>query len=145
MAEEAGKENLVLFGLTADQAAGSGGWYDPRWHYDNEMETRRSLGAIFDNHFGPNEPGIFEPNRKTLRGVGYYVRPAHLTSYAKTQEEVGLLYADRKSWLRLAILNVANSGKFSSDRAIGEYAAEIWNAQKCPVESCSDKALTPSR
>lgn len=135
MAEEAGEENLFLFGLTADQVAGSRGWYNPRWHYDNEVETRRALDLIFNNHFSPNEPGIFEPIRKTLLDIDYYMHLADLTSYAKAQEKVGQLHADRKSWLKRAILNVASSGKFSSDRAIGEYAAEIWNAQKCSVES----------
>jgi len=135
MAEEAGEENLFLFGLTADQVAESRGWYNPRWHYDHEEETRRALDLIFDNHFSPHEPGIFEPIRKTLLGIDYYMHLADLTSYAQTQVQIGQLYADRKSWLKRAILNVASSGKFSSDRAIGEYAAEIWNAQKCPIES----------
>jgi len=135
MAEEAGEENFFLFGLTADQVAESRGWYNPRWHYDHEEETRRALDLIFDNHFSPDEPGIFEPIRQTLLGTDYYMHLADLTSYAQTQVQVGQLYADRKSWLKRTILNVAGSGKFSSDRAIGEYAAEIWNAQKCAVES----------
>ena len=66
MAEEAGEENLFLFGLTADQVTGSRGWYNPRWHYDHEPETREALDLIFSNHFSPNEKGVFEPLRETL-------------------------------------------------------------------------------
>ena len=66
MAEEAGEENFFLFGLTAEQVAGSRGWYSPRWHYDNEPETRAALDLIFSGHFSRNEPGIFEPLRGTL-------------------------------------------------------------------------------
>jgi glycogen phosphorylase len=59
MAEEAGEENFFLFGLTADQVANSRGWYDPRWHYENESETRAALDLIFSDHFSRDEPGIF--------------------------------------------------------------------------------------
>ena len=61
MAEEAGEENLFLFGLTADQVANSRGWYSPYWHYENEPETRAALDLIFSNHFSRHEPGLFEP------------------------------------------------------------------------------------
>ena len=61
MAEEAGEENLFLFGLTAEQVAASRGWYNPRWHYENEPETRAALDLIFSDHFSRNEPGIFAP------------------------------------------------------------------------------------
>ena len=63
MAEEAGEENFFLFGLTAEQVAGSRGWYSPHWHYDNEPETRAALDLIFSDHFSRDEPGIFEPLR----------------------------------------------------------------------------------
>ena len=66
MAEEAGEENFFLFGLTAEQVAGSRGWYNPRWHYENEPETRAALDLIFADHFSRDEPGIFEPIRETL-------------------------------------------------------------------------------
>ena len=66
MAEAAGEENFFLFGLTAEQVAGSRGWYSPQWHYDNEPETRAALDLIFSDHFSRNEPGVFEPLRETL-------------------------------------------------------------------------------
>ena len=135
IAEEAGEENCFLFGLTAEQVVGNRGWYDPRWHYENEPETRAALDMIFGNHFNPQEPGIFEPIRETLLTKGdYYMHLADLSSYVKTQERVAALYRDRPAWAAMAIHNVARSGKFSSDRTIGEYAADIWGAEPCPVD-----------
>lgn len=137
MAEEAGEENFFLFGLTADQVANSRSvyFYDPRWHYENEPETKAALDLIFNGHFSRTEPGVFAPIRETLLDRGDYFRHlADLTSYAQTQQRLGELYSDPDAWTRKAILNVACSGKFSSDRTIAEYAAEIWNATPCPVE-----------
>jgi starch phosphorylase len=134
MAEEAGEENFSLFGLTAEQVAGTRGWYNPYWHYDNEAETKQALDLIFSNHFSRNEPGAFTPIRDTLLTNGdFYMHLADLKSYGETQERLGRLYADREGWATRAILNVASSGKFSSDRTIAEYAADIWNVKPCPV------------
>ncbi|HJS07255.1 MAG TPA: glycogen/starch/alpha-glucan phosphorylase, partial [Pirellulales bacterium] len=134
MAEEAGEENFFLFGLTAEQVQNSRGWYSPQWHYENEPETRAALDLIFNDHFSRDEPGIFTPIRETLLDRGdFFMHLADLTSYARAQEQVGKLYADPEAWTRKAIINVACSGKFSSDRTIAEYAAEIWNALPCPV------------
>jgi starch phosphorylase len=134
MAQEAGEENFFLFGLTAEQVASSRGWYDPHWHYWHEPETRQALDMIFGNYFSKNEPGIFGPIRDVLLTRGdYYMHLADLTSYAQTQARVGELYRDPHAWARKAIINVACSGKFSSDRAIEEYAADIWNAEPCPI------------
>src|SRR5262249_44373385 len=66
MAEAAGEENFFLFGLTADQVAGSRDWYSPRWHYDHEPEVRAVLDLVFSGRFNADEPGIFEPLRETL-------------------------------------------------------------------------------
>jgi starch phosphorylase len=134
MAQEAGEENFFLFGLTAEQVASSRGWYNPHWHYDNEPQTRRALDLIRDNHFSPDEPGVFTPILQTLLDRGdYYMHLADLTAYTRAQQQVGELYADPDAWARKAIINVACSGKFSSDRTIAEYAADIWNAAPCPV------------
>ncbi len=137
MAEEAGEENLFLFGLTAQQVADSRSvnFYNPRWHYENEPETRDALDLIFNDHFSPSEPGLFAPIRETLLDRGDYFRHlADLTSYARAQQQVGELYTQPDAWARKTIINIASSGKFSSDRTIAEYAAEIWNATPCPVE-----------
>jgi starch phosphorylase len=134
MAEEAGEENFFLFGLTAEQVADSRGWYNPYWHYDNEPETKHALDLIFSNHFSRNEPGAFTPIRDTLLTNGdFYMHLADLTSYGETQERLGRLYIDRHGWAAKAVLNIAGSGKFSSDRTIAEYAADIWNVKPCPV------------
>src|SRR6476619_6286197 len=134
MAEEAGEENFFLFGLSAQEVADSRSWYKPQWHYDNDPETRAALDLIFSDHFSRNEPGVFAPLRDALLTKGdYYMHLADLADYVRTQERVAALYADPEAWARKAILNVAGSGKFSSDRTIAEYAASIWNAEPCPV------------
>jgi glycogen phosphorylase len=134
MAEEAGEENLFLFGLTAEQVVAGRGWYDPQWHYENEPETRAALDLIFSDHFSRNEPGIFTPLRDMLLTNGdFYMHLADLTSYIQAHEQLGALYSDRNAWAQRAILNVASSGKFSSDRTISEYASGIWNVKPCPV------------
>ncbi|HXU89239.1 MAG TPA: glycogen/starch/alpha-glucan phosphorylase [Methylomirabilota bacterium] len=134
MAEEAGEANFFLFGLTADQVVGSRGWYSPQWHYDHEAETRAALDLVFSDHFSRNEPGVFAPLRDALLTAGdHYMHLADLTSYLEADRRLVQLYADPKGWAQKAVLNVAASGKFSSDRTIAEYAAEIWDAKPCPV------------
>jgi starch phosphorylase len=135
MAEEAGEENFFLFGLTAEQVASSRGWYSPSWHYRNEPETRAALDLILSDHFSPgDEPGVFAPLRETLlTGGDYYMHLADLRAYLDADQRLVELYADPDGWTRKAILNIAGSGKFSSDRTIAEYAAEVWNAKPCPV------------
>ena len=134
MAQEAGEENFFLFGLTADQVAGSRGWYNSYWHYEHEPETRAALDLIFSDHFSRNEPGVFGPLRDTLLTHGdHYMHLADLTSYLEADLRLRDLYTDQDGWVRKAILNVASSGKFSSDRTIAEYANQIWEVKPCPV------------
>ena len=134
MAEEAGEDNFFLFGLTAEQVASSRGWYDPHWHYENEPETHAALDLIFSDHFSRYEPGIFSPLRDTLLTNGdHYMHLADLKAYLEADQRLLALFADQGAWVRKAILNVASSGKFSSDRTIAEYASDIWNAEPCPV------------
>lgn len=134
MAEEAGEENFFLFGLTVEEVEKSRGWYNPYWHYDHEPETRAALDLIFSDHFSRNEPGIFAPLRDTLLTNGdHYMHLADLTPYCHAQEALGTLYANSGEWARKAILNIASSGKFSSDRTIAEYAQDIWKAAPCPI------------
>ena len=95
MAEEAGEENFFLFGLTAEQVAASRGWYSPRWHYENEPETRAALDLIFSDHFSRNEPGAFDPLREMLLTHGdFYMHLADLTSYLDADQRLTELYAD---------------------------------------------------
>lgn len=134
MAEEVGEENIFLFGLTADQVASSRCWYSPMWHYENETETRQVLDLIFSNHFSVGETGVFEPMREMLFTKGdHYMHLADLASYAAAHSAVAALHRDIAQWTRKAVLNVACSGRFSSDRTITEYASEIWKVGPCPV------------
>jgi starch phosphorylase len=134
MAEEAGAENMFLFGLTVEQVENSRAWYSPYWHYENEPETRAALDLIFADHFSRNEPRVFDPLHETLLTNGdHYMHLADLTSYCQAHERLGALYADPGAWAHKAILNVASSGKFSSDRTIAEYASDIWKAEPYPI------------
>jgi len=100
----------------------------------SEPETRKALDLLFSDHFNRNEPGIFAPIRDVLLTRGdYYMHLADLTAYAQAQARVGALFLDPEAWVRKAVMNVACSGKFSSDRSIAEYAADIWDAEPCPV------------
>jgi glycogen phosphorylase len=134
MAEAAGEENFFLFGLTADEVAGSRDWYKPQWHYENEPETRAALDLIFSGHFSRYETDVLEPLREVLLTHGdFYRHLADLTSYLEADRKLVALYADQDAWTRMVILNIAGSGMFSSDRTIAQYAAEIWGATRCPV------------
>jgi glycogen phosphorylase len=135
MAEEAGEENFFLFGLTAEQVADSADWYNPHWHYANEPETRGALDLLSSDHFSRHEPGLFQPILDTLLKDGDRFRHlADLTDYARAHRDLAAVYADADLWAKKAIINVACSGKFSSDRTITEYANEIWNLTRSPVQ-----------
>jgi starch phosphorylase len=134
MAEEAGEDNFFLFGLTADQVVGSRAWYSPYWHYEHEPETHAALDLIFSDYFSRNEPHVFEPLRDVLLTHGdFYMHLADLKAYLEADQRLVDLYARPEDWARKAILNIAGSGKFSSDRTIREYATDIWGAKPCPV------------
>ncbi|HEY7337903.1 MAG TPA: glycogen/starch/alpha-glucan phosphorylase [Bryobacteraceae bacterium] len=133
MAEEAGKENFFLFGLTSEQVVATRGWYDPRWHYEHDPETRAALDLISSNFFSRNEPGTFNPLLDTMTHVDFYMHLADLGSYLEADHRLTQLYGSPDAWAQKAILNVASSGKFSSDRTISEYAADIWQLEKCPI------------
>ncbi len=95
MAEEAGEENFFMFGLTAEQVANSRGWYNPRWHYENDPETRAALDLIFGDHFSRGESGIFAPLRDALLAHGdHYMHLADLKSYLEADGRLLALYAD---------------------------------------------------
>jgi starch phosphorylase len=134
MAAEAGEENFFLFGLTAEQVMSSRSCYSPQWHYEQEPEIRQALDLISSGHFSQLEPGVFAPLRDVLLTQGdHYMHLADLTSYLHADARLRALYAEPDGWARKAILNVAGSGKFSSDRTIAAYADQIWNLQPCPI------------
>jgi starch phosphorylase len=134
MAEEAGEENFFFFGLTAEQVASQRHSYNPRWHYENELETRAAIDLISSDHFSRHEPGVFTPLLDILLKNGdYYMHLADLQAYLESDGRLANLYANQGAWNGKSILNVASSGKFSSDRTIAEYAADIWNVEPCRV------------
>jgi glycogen phosphorylase len=134
MAEAAGEENFFLFGLTAEEVAGSRGWYNPGWHYDNEPETRAVMDLILSGHFCRNEPDVVTMLRNVLLAGGdTYRHLADLAPYLEADRKLQVLYGQPDEWWKKAVLNIAASGQFSSDRTIAEYAREIWNLKPCPV------------
>jgi starch phosphorylase len=133
MAEAAGEENFFLFGLTAEQVKESRAWYSPRWHYENDPETKAALDLISSDHFSRYEPGIFAPLYDLLTNGDFYMHLADLKAYLAADEQLVSLYKTQDDWTRRAILNVAASGRFSSDQTIQEYATDIWQVEPCPV------------
>jgi starch phosphorylase len=127
--EKVGEENIFIFGHTAEQLDEMRrGGYDPwRFYYDNE-ELKLALDMISTGYFSPDEPDRFKPLIDSLLREGdRFAFLADYESYIACQEEVDRLYRDPEMWTRKAILNVAHSGWFSSDRAVREYAERIWN------------------
>jgi starch phosphorylase len=138
MAREAGEDTFFLFGLTAEQVATSRGWYNPHWHYEHEPETQQALDMIAADYFSRDEPGTFRPIVDTLLSQGdFYMHLADLRAYLETQSHVDAVYATQDTWARMAIVNVACSGRFSSDHAINEYASGIWHIQALPITRCT--------
>jgi starch phosphorylase len=100
---------------------GSCGWYNPRWHYEHDSETRQALDLVFSNYFSRCEPGVFDPLQDMLLTQGdHHMHLADLNSYLEADQRLCALYANPDEWAGKAILNVAGSGKFSSDRTIAE-------------------------
>jgi starch phosphorylase len=135
MAAEAGEENFLLFGLTAQQVSDSRAWYDPRWHYDHDPETRAALDLIGAGHFSGSDRRLFQPLYNLLMNGDRYMHLADLQSYLEADQQMRDWYANPRDWARKAILNVASSGRFSSDRSISEYAKDIWGTKPCPISS----------
>jgi glycogen phosphorylase len=140
MSAQAGEENFFLFGLTAQQVADSRSWYRPQWHYDEDPEVKAALDAIESDAYSVHEPGIFRPIVDALMKHGdYYMHLADLQSYLAADQRMIETYQRHDEWTRMAILNVAASGHFSSDRAISQYAAEIWNTRPCRVSQSTNQ------
>ena len=126
--EEVGDNNIFIFGLTADQiqTMRSRGTYRP-WDYYSDPATKRVLDALNSDRFCPGEGGLFRwIFQSLLNGGDEYFHLADFPSYLKAQRQAGTEYQNAPLWTRKAILNVARTGKFSSDRTIAEYAQDIW-------------------
>jgi glycogen phosphorylase len=129
--EEVGPENFFLFGLKTeevDHLRRTG--YDPYRFYESDPELKRAIDQIATGHFSPGEPDLFAPIVDALlRNGDYFLLLADYRSYVDAQGRVDELFGDQDEWTRKTILNTANMGKFSSDRAVMEYARDIWGIQ----------------
>jgi glycogen phosphorylase len=129
--EEVGPENFFLFGLRAEEVEQlrlTG--YDPVSFYENDPELRHAIDLIASGGFSPGESGLFAPIVDALlRNGDFFLLLADYRSYVDTQGKVDELFENKDEWTRRTILNTANMGKFSSDRAVLEYAREIWGVQ----------------
>lgn len=135
MAEEVGMENIFIFGHTEEEINKLQGSYRPREWVDADDEIRSMVALVDSGYFSINEPNIFENLRRTLFDYGdRYFLFADLRMYHDTHEKATSMYRDdRAGWNRKAILNIAGSSKFSSDRTIKQYADEIWHIKPCKV------------
>jgi starch phosphorylase len=133
--QQVGAENFFLFGLTADevQAMKSAG-YNPRSFYESDEELRRCVDSLVSGQFSSGDPDLFRPLYDSLLNRDEYMLLADYRSYIDCQERVSAAYRDRDRWNRMSILTVARMGKFSSDRAIREYCADIWRTWPVKIE-----------
>lgn len=136
MAEEAGEENMFIFGHKAEEIEAMRPSYDPYDWVLRDHAIKNAVDLIFSGFFNVSEPHIFEPLRQALFDQGdRYFHFADLRSYADMHDQASFLYYNNiDEWARKAIVNIARSGKFSSDRTILEYATGIWHVKRCPIE-----------
>jgi glycogen phosphorylase len=133
--EEVGEENIFIFGLKSEEVEQRRRGYNPWDVYNYDEEIQSAFKLIEKDFFSLLEPGIFKPIiQSLLDGGDHYMLLADMRDYIQTQERVDAAYRDAEGWDRKAILNVARAGKFSSDRAIKEYATEIWHVEPCDGE-----------
>lgn len=126
--EEVGKENIFIFGLTADEVMALRPNYRPYDFFMKDPILVRAMNLIRDGFFSPEEPALFHPIVDSLTTKDPYMVLADFDGYRRCHEEIENAYRDREAWTKKAILNVARIGKFSSDRTIQEYNDEIWHA-----------------
>jgi glycogen phosphorylase len=128
MREEAGAENFFLFGLTASQIADLGrSGYNPRTYYERSPRLREVMDGLRDGRFSNGDVTTLAPLVKDLLTNDRYFVLADFDAYAAAQADVSAAFADVPHWSRMSLLNTARSGKFSSDRTIRQYCADIWN------------------
>ncbi|MDE7324696.1 MAG: glycogen/starch/alpha-glucan phosphorylase [Lachnospiraceae bacterium] len=140
--EEVGKENAFIFGLSSDEviAYEKNGGYNPKEIYNTDLDIRNVLTQLINGYYSPQDPELFrELYNSLLESNGYeradqYFILKDFRAYAEAQKKVEEAYRDETAWARSAILNVAKSGKFTSDRTIEEYVRDIWHLDKVKVE-----------
>ena len=140
--EEVGAENAFIFGMSSDEVINyeKHGGYDPMTIFNSDMEIRRVLMQLINGFYAPEDPGRFKDiydsllNRNSSERADTYFILKDFRSYAEAQKKVDAAYRNQRWWAKAAILNVANSGKFTSDRTIQEYVDDIWHLDKITVE-----------
>ena len=126
--QEVGDENMFLFGMRTEDVAKKRPTYVSKDYYRNDPEIRQALDMIRNNVFSLLEPGLFDPILRSLLDYNdYYMLLADLKSYIAAQDRVDATYRDAAKWNRMSLVNIARSGRFSSDRAVMEYASDIWH------------------
>ncbi|MFQ5469021.1 MAG: glycogen/starch/alpha-glucan phosphorylase [Gammaproteobacteria bacterium] len=138
--EEVGEENIFIFGHTTDEIQSlKHHGYNPWDYYYANAELKQVIDMINSGFFSPDHPDIYKPLVESLTDHGdHFMVLADYQPYVECQEKVASLYKDQDEWTRKAIINVANMGKFSSDRTIGEYAEKIWNVSPVDIELNSE-------
>ena len=133
--EEVGADNFFLFGLTAqevEQKKTEG--YDPRPYYESNVNLREILDSLAGGEFSHGDRSLFEPLVQSLLTSDEYMLLADYQSYIDCEDRAGVAYRDPDHWTRMSILNVARIGKFSSDRSIRDYCADIWKTWPVKIE-----------
>ncbi|NCF40829.1 MAG: glycogen/starch/alpha-glucan family phosphorylase [Planctomycetia bacterium] len=134
ISEEVGTEHMFLFGLRADEVEASESWYDPRWHLDHEPMVRNAVDFLLGEEFAWKDPLVFGRLRTMLIEEGDRWRHlADLQGYIDAQQHAADRFGTPDQWWRSAVLNTARGGRFSSDRAIQEYADRIWRVKSVPA------------
>ena len=127
IAEAVGPENIFIFGLTAEEVTErKATGYSPYAIYESSPRVKAVLDFMRSSALSPDDPGIYQPLVDELLYHDRFMLLADFESYVAAQDSVDLVYRDQEKWTRMAILNVARSGFFSSDRAVKEYAERIW-------------------
>lgn len=137
----AGHDHFFKFGLTAAEVAAKQPEHNPFEIYDSNAEIRVALDAIAEGRFSPSEPRLYEQVRDWLtRERDYYMLLADLPSYLAAQEQVDARWREQPEWQRSVVHNLAGAGRFSSDRAVREYAAQAWRLPLTKADSSATKA-----
>ena len=140
---EVGVDNCFMFGLSAAEVeAQRSRGYRPASFYESNPELRGVLDFIRDGFFSRGDASLFRPLVDSLLNWDTYMLLADFQSYVDCQANVSAVYQDPAQWSRMSILNVARSGKFSSDRTICEYAQDIWRVARVPIRLLSQSDLT---
>lgn len=135
ISEEVGLDHMFLFGLKAHEVEESESWYDPRWHLDHQPMVRNAVEFLLGEEFAWKDPDVFNRLRVMLIEEGDRWRHlADLQGYIDAHQRAADLFAEPDQWWRSAVLNTARGGRFSSDRAIQEYADTIWRAKSVPTK-----------